>query len=199
MVDLMLECKDKEQAVFYLYRLYGLREVDPKVLRPPAEVETLHTNGRKSNKRAKAKAAAAEAAAEAIENGEAGEAGDGEADDKTNEDVVEEQLGEGGVQKAMQSQIAHEAEEHGLPKLETKKILAEMLADDGELDCGSGDEAPEVEPLSQKAGKKRQSAPRRERNDRILKDGGDEGGVDNIEEEVRTGRKNIRKARSKAL
>ena len=59
----MLECKDKEQAVFYIYRLYNLSEVDPKVLRPPAEVETLHTKGRKSNKKAKAAKAASEAEA----------------------------------------------------------------------------------------------------------------------------------------
>lgn len=51
----MLECKDKEQAVFYLYRLYNLFPVDPRVLRPPAEEESLRTKGRKSSKRAKTK------------------------------------------------------------------------------------------------------------------------------------------------
>lgn len=56
----MLECKDKEQAVFYLYRLYNIFPVDPRVLRPPAVEESLHTNGRKSNKRARAKAKAEE-------------------------------------------------------------------------------------------------------------------------------------------
>jgi len=50
----MLECKDKEQAVFYIYRLYGLKEVDAKVLRPPVEEESLRTGGRKSSKRKKA-------------------------------------------------------------------------------------------------------------------------------------------------
>lgn len=49
----MLECKDKEQACLHLYRLYNLFEVNPRVLRPPAEVETLHTQGRKSNKKKK--------------------------------------------------------------------------------------------------------------------------------------------------
>ncbi len=51
--DLMLECKDKEQACLHLYRLYNLYDVNPRVLRPPAEVETIHTQGRKSNKRRK--------------------------------------------------------------------------------------------------------------------------------------------------
>lgn len=69
--DLMLECKDKEQAVFYLYRLYDLFPVDPRVLRPPAEEESLHTKGRKSNKRARAKAKAADEAAAAAEVREA--------------------------------------------------------------------------------------------------------------------------------
>lgn len=68
--DLMLECKDKEQAVFYLYRLYDLFPVDPRVLRPPAEEESLHTKGRKSNKRARAKAKAADEAAAEVREAE---------------------------------------------------------------------------------------------------------------------------------
>ena len=94
----MLECKDKEQAVFYLYRLYNLREVDPRVLRPPAEVESLQTNGRKSNKRAKAKekgkaaldatAERAEGEAAAIENGEAGGTQEDNDVDMDNEDPM---------------------------------------------------------------------------------------------------------------
>jgi len=55
-MDLMLEAKDKEQAVFEMYRMYDMYEPIYKNLRPPAEVETLHTNGRKSNKKKKAKA-----------------------------------------------------------------------------------------------------------------------------------------------
>jgi UV DNA damage endonuclease len=69
----MIEAKDKEQAVFHLYRIYDLaptihgkllplsphspadRELTPprmptESLRPPAEEETLQTAGRKSNK-----------------------------------------------------------------------------------------------------------------------------------------------------
>jgi len=48
-VDLMCECKDKEQAVFELFRLYDLQPTHYASLRPPAEVETLKTNGRKSH------------------------------------------------------------------------------------------------------------------------------------------------------
>ncbi len=74
----MLECKDKEQAVFYLYRLYGLKEVDAKVLRPPVEEESLRTGGRKSSKRKKATTGEKlkeDATEEVEEGGKAGLAG----------------------------------------------------------------------------------------------------------------------------
>ncbi|GAA98660.1 uncharacterized protein L969DRAFT_82497 [Mixia osmundae IAM 14324] len=48
-MDLMIEAKDKEQAVFHLFRVYDLAPTIYKSLRPPAEVETLRTNGRKSH------------------------------------------------------------------------------------------------------------------------------------------------------
>jgi hypothetical protein len=48
-VDLMIEAKDKEQAVFELYRIYGLHDVLPENLRPPADDITLKTKGRKSS------------------------------------------------------------------------------------------------------------------------------------------------------
>ncbi|KAJ7049655.1 UV-endonuclease UvdE-domain-containing protein [Mycena amicta] len=49
-MDLMIEAKDKEQAVFQLYRIYGLQPVKPENLRPPADNQTTETKGRKSNK-----------------------------------------------------------------------------------------------------------------------------------------------------
>ncbi|KAJ3971166.1 UV-endonuclease UvdE-domain-containing protein [Lentinula raphanica] len=52
-VDLMIEAKDKEQAVLQLYRIYGLEEVKYESLRPPNENQTKETKGRKSSKRAK--------------------------------------------------------------------------------------------------------------------------------------------------
>ncbi|KAK7060460.1 hypothetical protein VNI00_001225 [Paramarasmius palmivorus] len=70
-VDLMIEAKDKEQAVLELYRMYGLEEVKhgtvtslyvkmhdltilpTESLRPPAEHQTKETKGRKSNKKKK--------------------------------------------------------------------------------------------------------------------------------------------------
>ncbi|CAA7260569.1 unnamed protein product [Cyclocybe aegerita] len=55
-MDLMIEAKDKEQAVFHLYRMYGLQPVIHANLRPPAAKQSTQTNGRKSNKRARAKA-----------------------------------------------------------------------------------------------------------------------------------------------
>jgi len=49
-VDLMIEAKDKEQAVFDLRRIYGLGDVIWENLRPPKEDQTLATGGRKSVK-----------------------------------------------------------------------------------------------------------------------------------------------------
>ncbi|KJA27862.1 hypothetical protein HYPSUDRAFT_35030 [Hypholoma sublateritium FD-334 SS-4] len=54
-MDLMIEAKDKEQAVFYLYRMYDLQPVIHESLRPATENPSMHTNGRKSTKRARAK------------------------------------------------------------------------------------------------------------------------------------------------
>ncbi|KAG8883643.1 hypothetical protein FRB97_006132 [Tulasnella sp. 331] len=48
--DLMIEAKDKEQAVFELRRIYGLDEVIWENLRPPNKDQTLATGGRKSTK-----------------------------------------------------------------------------------------------------------------------------------------------------
>lgn len=153
----MLECKDKEQAVFYLYRLYGLQDVDPRVLRPPAEVETLHTKGRKSHKRAKASVD--------VENGDVANA-EGEGDGKDDggmgigavmdedadygADTAEEKADTGdskkadNINKAMQ-EIVHEAEEHAVPDEEVIVTNDVVEKGGGELDCGSGDEEIGVE------------------------------------------------------
>ncbi|KAF9452757.1 UV-endonuclease UvdE [Macrolepiota fuliginosa MF-IS2] len=53
-MDLMIEAKDKEQAVFHLYRIYDLAPVIHANLRPPNPNPSKETNGRKSNKRARA-------------------------------------------------------------------------------------------------------------------------------------------------
>lgn len=52
----MIEAKDKEQAVFDLHRIYDLQPTIHENLRPPVEVESLRTAGRKSSKKKKAKA-----------------------------------------------------------------------------------------------------------------------------------------------
>ncbi|KAI8383046.1 UV-endonuclease UvdE-domain-containing protein [Blakeslea trispora] len=52
-VDLMIEAKDKEQAVFELYKLYDLETVNDDVWVPKKGTETLETKGRKSQKAAK--------------------------------------------------------------------------------------------------------------------------------------------------
>ncbi|KAJ7879630.1 UV-endonuclease UvdE-domain-containing protein [Mycena olivaceomarginata] len=50
-MDLMIEAKDKEQAVLQLYRMYGLCAVNHESLRPPDENQTTATKGRKSSKK----------------------------------------------------------------------------------------------------------------------------------------------------
>ncbi|KAF9462423.1 UV-endonuclease UvdE-domain-containing protein [Collybia nuda] len=55
-MDLMIEAKDKEQAVLHLYRMYGLHPITHASLRPPDANPTKETKGRKSTKRARAKA-----------------------------------------------------------------------------------------------------------------------------------------------
>ncbi|KAG6375502.1 UV-endonuclease UvdE [Boletus reticuloceps] len=47
-MDLMIEAKDKEQAVLHLYRIYDLCPVIHASLRPPVTHETKETKGRKS-------------------------------------------------------------------------------------------------------------------------------------------------------
>ncbi|KAK8849695.1 UV damage endonuclease UvdE [Kwoniella newhampshirensis] len=54
-VDLMIEAKDKEQAVFELYRIYGLEDVIHDNLRPPDPNPGMHTKGRKSSLKKKTK------------------------------------------------------------------------------------------------------------------------------------------------
>ncbi|WVQ78956.1 UV damage endonuclease UvdE [Cryptococcus sp. DSM 104549] len=54
-VDLMIEAKDKEQAVFELYRIYDLAPVIHDNLRPPDPSPSMQTKGRKSNLKKKTK------------------------------------------------------------------------------------------------------------------------------------------------
>ncbi|BGP14220.1 hypothetical protein JCM10213_005888 [Rhodosporidiobolus nylandii] len=64
-IDLMIEAKDKEQAVFHLYRIYGLHPTIHEDLRPPALEETKQTARTAGKKSAKERKAAKEAAAAA--------------------------------------------------------------------------------------------------------------------------------------
>ncbi|KIY71426.1 UV-endonuclease UvdE [Cylindrobasidium torrendii FP15055 ss-10] len=52
-MDLMIEAKDKEQAVFHLYRIYDLHPTIHASLRPPNENQSKETNGRKTSKKSK--------------------------------------------------------------------------------------------------------------------------------------------------
>ncbi|KAM0788559.1 hypothetical protein ACM66B_001684 [Microbotryomycetes sp. NB124-2] len=99
--DAMIEAKDKEQSVFHIYRMYNLAPTIHESLRPPAENESLRTNGRKSNKRKKKGQLADEDDEEHLDEGDDGVPGvsngaDGlEANDK---EKVLEQVGTGPVE-----------------------------------------------------------------------------------------------------
>ncbi|GAA5880404.1 hypothetical protein JCM3774_006437 [Rhodotorula dairenensis] len=82
-IDLMIEAKDKEQAVFHLYRIYNLAPTFHASLRPPADEETLQTAGRKSHKPKSPK------------KGKKGEADEIKADDPAEEVKVEAAVEEG--------------------------------------------------------------------------------------------------------
>ncbi|KAL7324985.1 hypothetical protein PS15p_210093 [Mucor circinelloides] len=91
-VDLMIEAKDKEQAVFHLYRLFDLETVDDDAWIPQTGTETKQTNGRKSNKGARKKKAAEDALKEELkeENG----------DDDYSEDVKPKRARKASTKKA---------------------------------------------------------------------------------------------------
>ncbi|KAI8646941.1 hypothetical protein BD408DRAFT_335930 [Parasitella parasitica] len=69
-VDLMIEAKDKEQAVFHLYRLFDLYPVDAKSWIPQTGIESTQTSGRKSVKQAKKRKAQDDALKDKLENGD---------------------------------------------------------------------------------------------------------------------------------
>ncbi|KAL0142328.1 UV-endonuclease UvdE-domain-containing protein [Mucor lusitanicus] len=96
-VDLMIEAKDKEQAVFHLYRLFDLETVDDDVWIPQTGIESKQTSGRKSNKAARKKKAAEDALKEELkdENGDDDYSEDRKADvdsDDPDEFKVEEEV-----------------------------------------------------------------------------------------------------------
>lgn len=159
-IDLMLECKDKEQAVFYIYRLYNLCHVDPSVLRPPASEESLRTKGRKSNKRAKAKALALAAEGKDNDGNEEvqGEEGNGEADADADD------AGAAAVMDELEAEVKREAEEHDVPREVLEEVIQEVKSE-GELDCGSGDEGVFVEVEEKPKKKARKRANRRGREE----------------------------------
>ncbi|GAA5868582.1 hypothetical protein JCM8547_003194 [Rhodosporidiobolus lusitaniae] len=120
-VDLMIEAKDKEQAVFHLFRIYNLHPVIHEDLRPPAQEETKQTARGAANKerreRKKAKDAAAAAASSADEATDASitTAGGGETDGTlppSSPTSANIELGEQG-----QEEQEREAQEEGLMPL----------------------------------------------------------------------------------
>ncbi|KAF8813871.1 UV-endonuclease UvdE [Phlegmacium glaucopus] len=70
-MDLMIEAKDKEQAVLYLHRMYDLHPVIHASLRPANANPSKQTNGRKSSKRAHRKVSGEEDLSDAPDEDEA--------------------------------------------------------------------------------------------------------------------------------
>ncbi|KAF7986968.1 hypothetical protein HWV62_19 [Athelia sp. TMB] len=85
----VIQAKDKEQAVLHLHRVYGLQAVTHASLRPPAHNITMHTNGRKSNKKAKK----LRDAAKALENDEDAEENDPCEDEDIQVSVEDDEAG----------------------------------------------------------------------------------------------------------
>ncbi|EPB87176.1 hypothetical protein HMPREF1544_06001 [Mucor circinelloides 1006PhL] len=132
-VDLMIEAKDKEQAVFHLYRLFDLETVDDDAWIPQTGTETKQTNGRKSNKGARKKKAAEDALKEELkeENG----------DDDYSEDVKPKRARKVSAKKASvsakkrkadvdsdQEEVKLEEEEVTQVRKTTKRATAAALA-----------------------------------------------------------------------
>ncbi|KLO08210.1 UV-endonuclease UvdE [Schizopora paradoxa] len=136
-MDLMLECKDKEQAVLYIYRLYNLKDVDHKVLRPPVEVESLRTGGRKSSKRKKVKAGDDEEGELQVDEDGDGDGVETETTPKSKSKPKPRRPRKSStkVDADVEAEIGREAEEHGIPL----EDVGDALEIDG-VDCGSGDE-----------------------------------------------------------
>lgn len=111
-VDLMIEAKDKEQAVFHLYRLFDLETVDDSAWIPQTGIETKQTSGRKSNKAARKKKAAEDALKEELkdENG----------DEDYSEDVKPKRTRKAATSKKASSSVA------------AKKRKADVDSDDAE-------------------------------------------------------------------
>ncbi|GAA6008679.1 hypothetical protein JCM10207_001684 [Rhodosporidiobolus poonsookiae] len=78
--DLMIEAKDKEQAVFHLFRIYDLHPTIHEDLRPPAEEETKQTARTAGKKKKDKKGATSASADEGTTDGTEGTLGAGETD-----------------------------------------------------------------------------------------------------------------------
>ncbi|ODN74488.1 UV damage endonuclease UvdE, variant [Cryptococcus amylolentus CBS 6039] len=148
-VDLMIEAKDKEQAVFELYRIYGLEDVIHDNLRPPDPSPSMHTKGRKSNLKKKIKETGeVDSQGEPVQLTEIEKEGDGgegvdatlpAAEDPGMEVDGLEMEGEGDVKpkkkRAPKAKKEEAVEEKGeKPKANKKgtKVGAEKTGDEGE-------------------------------------------------------------------
>ncbi|TYJ57345.1 UV damage endonuclease UvdE [Cryptococcus floricola] len=146
-VDLMIEAKDKEQAVFELYRIYGLEDVFHDNLRPPDPSPSMHTKGRKSNLKKKVKETGeVDSQGEPIQLTEIEKEGDGgEGDDATLPAAEDPGMEVDGLEKegdvkpkkkrALKAKKEEAVEENGeKPKANKKgtKVGAEKTGDEGE-------------------------------------------------------------------
>jgi UV DNA damage endonuclease len=144
-IDLMIEAKDKEQAVLHLYRIYDLHPVIHANLRPPAEHESKETKGRKSHKAAgTGKKKAVKEGVVAEEEEIKGEDPAVEMDEDGNGDQGEEQVGSERAPEKMGVEGILEAVDSVSPKKTPKKVRkAKKLKVEGNEDVeahGQGEE-----------------------------------------------------------
>jgi hypothetical protein len=139
----MIEAKDKEQAVLHLHRLYDLQPIVQASLRPPAEVESLHTNGRKSTK--SAAKARAKAKAEAEDKEADGDEGEGKEASKSPSKSPAKKTAKS---KATPAKSATPKEKSMVKKAPAKKTSRKKAVKTGivdEEDAVKGEDIPVVE------------------------------------------------------
>ncbi|GFZ49638.1 UV-damage endonuclease [Saitozyma sp. JCM 24511] len=131
-VDLMIEAKDKEQAVFELYRIYGLEDVFHDNLRPPDPNPSMQTKGRKSSVKKKTKETGmVDEDGNPVELDDVEKEGDGEIGDEAikenrveepseevkaeaSEKIKVESVAARGGKRGRQSEVADEAQVNGV-------------------------------------------------------------------------------------
>ncbi|PWN86950.1 UvdE-domain-containing protein [Acaromyces ingoldii] len=117
---LMLECKDKEQGVLEMYRIYNLRDVPHDSLRPPADDLTTATGGRRSKLDGSGGASSPK---KKKKKGAAGTGGEFDGDENGEPAVDEKSKVERAIEKAKANALKRGIEYKG-PKSQEDRLAA---------------------------------------------------------------------------